>query len=426
MKKAILILMATVLVGGMLFAGGGQEEPAAMEDVMEVEVLHWWTSGGEAAALNVLKEDLEAKGISWVDMPVAGGGGTEAMTVLRSRATSGNPPAAVQMLGFDIIDWASEGLLANLNDVAEAEGWDAVVPEALQKFSKYDGVWIAAPVNIHSTNWVWANKKVCDELGIALPIRSWDDFIMALDKVKASGRTALAHGGQAWQDATMFDSAVIAAGGPEFYKKTMIDLDEAALGSATMKDAFDKMDQLRSYVDDNFSGRDWNLASAMVIEGQAGFQMMGDWAKGEFLNAGQVPGVDFVAFRTPGTQGTVTFNADQFVMFEVDESLRTAQNMLASAILSPTFQVAFNTVKGSVPARTDVSDAEFTIIGKTGMKELAEANSNGTLFGSMAHGHSCPAAVKNAIYDVVTAHFNGQYDAAQAVQELVKAVASAK
>ena len=105
----------------------------------EVEVLHWWTSGGEAAALNVLKQDLEAKGVTWKDMPVAGGGGTQAMTVLRARVASGEPPTAVQMLGFDILDWGKEGVVADLNDVAAEEGWDKVVPPALQAFSMYDG-----------------------------------------------------------------------------------------------------------------------------------------------------------------------------------------------------------------------------------------------------------------------------------------------
>jgi len=93
--------------------------PAVASDV---EVLHWWTSGGEAAALNVLKGDLQAQGIGWNDMPVAGGGGEAAMTTLRARVTAGNPPTAVQMLGFDILDWAAEGALGNLNPVAEREG----------------------------------------------------------------------------------------------------------------------------------------------------------------------------------------------------------------------------------------------------------------------------------------------------------------
>jgi glucose/mannose transport system substrate-binding protein len=390
-----------------------------------VEVLHWWTSGGEAAALNVLKQDLEKEGVGWQDMPVAGGGGEQAMTALRARVTAGNPPTAVQMLGFDITDWAKQGVVADLNDLAAKEGWDNVVPPALQAFSKYDGKWIAAPVNIHSTNWVWANKKVFDDLGIAQPA-NWDELIAALDKIKGAGLVAVAHGGQPWQEATIFDAVVMSTGGPEFYKKAFIDLDQAALNSDTMVQAFDRMAKLRTYVDDNFSGRDWNLASAMVIEGKAGVQFMGDWAKGEFLKAGKVPGQDFLCFRFPGTQGDVTFNSDQFVMFKVGEDRKMAQEKLAGAIMAPSFQVAFNKVKGSVPARTDVDGKDLDACGQQGMKDLAEASKNGTLFGSMAHGHAAPAAVKVATYDVITAHFNGEMDSKTAAEELAKAVAAAQ
>ncbi|WP_420550485.1 ABC transporter substrate-binding protein [Litorivicinus lipolyticus] len=390
-----------------------------------VEVLHWWTSGGEAAALNVLKDDLSGNGVTWQDMPVAGGGGEGAMTVLRARVTANNAPTAAQMLGFDIQDWGAQGSAADLNSVAQAENWDAVVPSALQRFSKYDGQWIAAPVNVHSTNWVWANKKIFDELGLAMPL-NFDQLIDALDAIKAAGYTAFAHGGQAWQDATVFDSVVLSTGGVDFYRQSMIDLDAEALGSDTMKTVFERMGKLASYVDDNFSGRDWNLASAMVINNEAGIQIMGDWAKGEFLNAGKVPGQDFMCFRFPGTAGAVTFNSDQFVMFKVGDDRQKAQGEMAKAVLSPGFQSAFNVVKGSVPARTDVSDADFDDCGKKGMRDLADANANGTLLGSMAHGHAAPAAVKNAVYDVVTAHFNGEYSAEDAVAELVAAVSDAQ
>ena len=412
-KTRILgVLAATSLAAGASNAG-------------DVEVLHWWTSGGEAAALNVLKQDLESQGIGWQDMPVAGGGGEQAMTVLRARVTAGNAPTAVQMLGFDILDWAKEGALADLNEIAAQEGWDAVVPEALQAFARHDGKWISAPVNVHSTNWVWANKAVLDANGISVP-QTWDEFVAAVEKLAAAGVTPIAQGGQAWQEATVFDAVVMSAGGPEFYKSAFIDLDEGALGSDTMKEAFDRMAFIRANVDENFSGRDWNLATAMVINGEAGFQMMGDWAKGEFLNAGKVPGTDFLCFRFPGTQDQVTFNADQFAMFDQGGSVSKEQAALASAILSPSFQSAFNVVKGSVPARTDVSDEAFDACGKQGMKDLAAAASSGNLFGSMAHGHAAPASVKNAVYDVVTAHFNGEYDSATAVEELVDAVSIAK
>lgn len=391
----------------------------------DVEVLHWWTSGGEAAALNVLKQDLESKGIGWLDMPVAGGGGEQAMTVLRARVTAGNPPTAVQMLGFDILDWAEEGALADLNAVAAAEGWDDVVPSALQYFAKHDGKWISAPVNVHSTNWVWANKSVLDNLGLAVPT-TWDEFVAAMQAVQDSGLTALAHGGQAWQEATIFDGVAMSAGGPEFYQAAFIDLDEDAIGSDTMLETFNRMEVLRGFVDENFSGRDWNLASSMVINGEAAFQIMGDWAKGEFINADKVPGTDFLCFRVPGSGGTVTFNSDQFAMFGVQGDAAVDQQQLASSIMSPSFQSAFNVVKGSVPARTDVPNDAFDDCGKKGMADLAAANESGNLFGSMAHGHANRAAVKNAFYDVITAHFNGEYDSETAVDELVTAISIAQ
>ncbi|MDD9909197.1 MAG: ABC transporter substrate-binding protein [Ahrensia sp.] len=390
----------------------------------QVEVLHWWTSGGEAAALDVLKKDLEGQGVAWADMPVAGGGGEAAMTALRARVTAGNAPTAVQMLGFDILDWAKEGKLADLNAVAEKEGWNSVVPAALQAFGKHDGKWISAPVNVHSTNWVWISKSALDATGGKAP-ETWEDLVAVLDKMKENGITPLAHGGQAWQDATIFDAVVLSLG-TDFYQKAMINLDEAALGGDQMKEAFARMEKLRSYVDDNFSGRDWNLASAMVIEGKAGMQMMGDWAKGEFLKAGQKPGDDFVCIRFPGTQGSVTFNSDQFAMFAVGEERQEAQAAMAASIMDPKFQSAFNVVKGSVPARTDVPNEAFDDCGKKGMADLASANDSGTLFGSMAHGHAAPAAVKNALYDVVTRHFNGEISTDEAPAELAASIAAVK
>ena len=386
----------------------------------DVEVLHWWTSGGEAAALDVLKQDLETQGVGWQDMPVAGGGGEAAMTTLRARVTAGNAPTAVQMLGFDITDWANEGVLGNLNTVATEENWDEVVPTALQAFAKHDGNWISAPVNVHSTNWVWINKAALDAAGGKVP-ETWEELVTVLEAMKANGITPLAHGGQPWQDATIFDAVVLSMGN-DFYQKSMIDLDPEALSGEDMTEVFNRMATLRSYVDDNFSGRDWNLASAMVIEGQAGMQMMGDWAKGEFVKAEQTPGEDFLCIRFPGTQGSVTFNSDQFAMFGQDEGNSDAQLKMASSIMNPVFQSAFNVVKGSAPARTDVPNDDFDDCGKKAMSDLAEANTANSLFGSMAHGHAAPAAIKNAVYDVVTQHFNGELSSEEAAQELANSI----
>jgi glucose/mannose transport system substrate-binding protein len=409
MKKKIMSLAIAVVISA-----------PAMAD-QSVEVLHWWTSGGEAAALGVLKSNLEKEGVKWNDMPVAGGGGEQAMTAVRARVTSGNPPTAVQMLGFDIQDWAKQGVLADLSELAAKEGWDKTVPAALQRFSKFDGKWVAAPVNVHSTNWVWANKDVLDKSGVKSEPKTWEEFIVALDKVKKAGYIGLAQGGQPWQEATMFDGVVLSTGGLAFYKKAFIDLDPASLNSPTMVKSFERMAQLRQYADKDFSGRDWNVAAGMVISGKAAFQIMGDWAKGEFVAAKKTPGKDFLCFRVPGSQGIVSFNADQFAIFKVGADKAAAQTKLASAILNPGFQSAFNVVKGSAPARSDVSDAAFDDCGKKAIRDLAEANKKSTLVGSMAQGHTVPASIKNAFYDVITRNFNGQIDAKKAAAELAAA-----
>ncbi len=388
----------------------------------EVEVLHFWTSGGEGQALNVLKDNLEKEGVNWKDMPVAGGGGGDAMTTLRARVTSGNPPSAALLMGFDLLDWADLGVLSNLNSLAEKENWDAVVPDAVKKFTKVDGKWIAAPLAMHSINWVWANKEVLEKSGVNKEPRTWDEFIAAAEKVKKAGYTALAHGGQAWQEATVFDSVVLATGGAEYYRKAFIDLDSDALASPTMLRIFQRMSQLRGLVDDNFSGRDWNVASSMVISGKAGFQIMGDWAKGEFANANKEPNVDYLCFPMPGTAGSVSFLSNQFAMFDAGKDKRAAQLKMASLSLDPKVQVEFNLFKGAVPARTDLSNEKFDTCAKRALRDITYANKANTLVGSIAHGHAVPAAIKNAFYDVITNHFNGQLSDAEAAAEMIVAV----
>ncbi|AZN96213.1 carbohydrate ABC transporter substrate-binding protein [Mesorhizobium sp. M9A.F.Ca.ET.002.03.1.2] len=413
------LLIGTALGSGLAFAAHAQ-------DVKEVEMLHWWTSGGEAAALNVLKEDLAKQGFAWKDVPVAGGGGDAAMTALKAMVAAGNYPTASQMLGYTVLDYAEAGVMGDLTETAVKEGWDKSVPAALQKFSVYDGKWVAAPVNVHSVNWLWINKAVMDKIGGTEP-KTFDDFVALLDKAKAAGVIPLALGGQNWQEATMFDSVVLSTGGPEFYKKAFNDLDEESLKSDTMKKSFDNLAKLVTYVDPNFSGRDWNLATAMVIKGDALVQVMGDWAKGEFNAAKKTPDTDYLCYRFPGTDGSVVYNSDMFGMFDVPDDRKAAQAALATATLSKSFQSAFNVVKGSVPARTDVPDTDFDACGKKGIADLKAANDGGTLFGSLAQGYGAPPAVANAYKDVVSKFVHGQIKTSdEAVTQLVSAIEDAK
>jgi glucose/mannose transport system substrate-binding protein len=414
--------LGSVAAAAVMMAAFG----AHAADVKEVQMLHWWTSGGEAAALNVLKGDLSKEGYAWKDVPVAGGGGDAAMTALKAMVAAGTYPTASQMLGYTVLDYAQAGVMGDLTETAKKEGWDKSVPAALQKFSVYDGKWVAAPVNVHSVNWLWINKAVMDKIGGTEP-KTFDDLISLLDKAKAAGVIPLALGGQNWQEATMFDSIVLSTGGPEFYKKAFNDLDEDSLKSDTMKKSFDNLAKIIKYVDPNFSGRDWNLATAMVIKGDALVQVMGDWAKGEFVAAKKTPDKDFLCYRFPGTDGSVIYNSDMFGMFNVPEDRKAAQVALATATLSKSFQSAFNVVKGSVPARTDVPDTAFDACGKKGIADLKKANDGGTLFGSLAQGYGAPPAIANAYKDVVSKFVHGQIKTSdEAVTQLVQAIDDAR
>ncbi len=409
----------SVLTSLILIAGLGTGNALAQP---EAEVLHWWTSGGEARAVQTLMDEFQANGGKWVDMPVAGGGGDAAMQALRARVLAGNAPTAVQLKGPSIQEWYEEGVLADLSDVGAAEKWNSLLPGAIAKHMKCGGKYCAAPVNVHRVNWIWANTAVLAKAGMAMPT-SWDEFNKAAVKLKAMGITPLAHGGQAWQDATVFESVVLGIGGPAFYQKALVDLDPAALNSPTMVKVFDQMRTLRGFVDANFSGRDWNLATAMVINGEAAFQIMGDWAKGEFTAAGKVPGKDYQCNPTPGAG--FLYNVDSFAMFKVSGADRNAgQKLLAKLIVGENFQKTFNLAKGSIPARLGTPLAEFDYCARRSAYDMDVAASSGTLLPSYAHGMALRGQQAGAITDLVTQHFNSDLGSAQAAKMLAEAVAN--
>ena len=414
MKNTISTLAATALLASTTSVSAG-----------EVEVLHWWTSGGEAASVNYLKDKLSDAGVTWTDFAVAGGGGENAMTVLKSRAISGNPPTAAQIKGPSIQEWGELGFLADIDDVAKANDWDNLLPTVVSDVMKHNGKYVAAPVNVHRVNWMWSNPEVYANAGATIPT-TWDDFMVQAKKLQAAGFVALAHGGQPWQDATVFEAVVLGVGGADYYNSAFVDLDMDALNSATTLEVFETFGNLRQFVDANSPGRDWNVATSMVIEGKAGSQIMGDWAKGEFKVAGKSVGTDYVCTAAPGTSGAHTFNIDSFAFFaQSDASSTEAQNIMAAEILGTDFQTVFNLNKGSIPARLGVSRAEFDTCAHDSMDAFVSASASGSLVPSFAHGMAMSSAVGGAVTDTATNFFNSDQSAADGVAQLVASVKAA-
>jgi glucose/mannose transport system substrate-binding protein len=391
----------------------------------DVEVLHYWTSGGEAKSVAYLKEKLTEAGVGWKDFAVAGGGGENAMTVLKSRAVSGNPPTAAQIKGPSIQEWGELGFLSDIDSVAKANNWDALLPGVVSDVMKHDGKYVAAPVNVHRVNWLWANPEIFQKAGATIPT-TWDDFLVQAKKIQDAGYIALAHGGQAWQDATVFEAVVLGVGGPEYYQKAFVELDADALNSATTEEVFRVFGEIRGLVDENSPGRDWNVATSMVINGEAAMQIMGDWAKGEFTVAGKTPGVDYACVAAPGTSGSFTFNVDSFAFFaQSDADAQKAQQEMAKQILGQDFQKVFNLNKGSIPARLGMARDEFDSCAHASMDAFVSSSQTGGLVPSFAHGMAVPEAVSGAIYDTATNFFNSDQSAAEGKAQLIASIQSA-
>lgn len=410
--KWVVVLMAGAILNASCALAG------------EVEVLHWWTSGGEAQSALVLKKLLEKEGHSWKDMAVAGGGGANAMTVLKSRVVAGNPPAAAQVKGPQIQQWGEEGVLANLDDVAQIGHWNALLPGVIADVMKYEGHFVAVPVNVHKVNWMWVNPEVFRKAGAEIPT-TWDGFETAAEKIKKAGFIPVAWGGQNWQEATVFEAIVLGVGGAGFYKQALVETDGKALNSPTMIKCLDTLRMVLKYIDKDASGRDWNLATNMVIQGKAAMQFMGDWAKGEFKAAGKVYGVDYVALPVPESSQGYLFNVDSFIMFQIkDKAAQEAQKAMARLILEPTFQEVFNVNKGSIPCRLNMSHRPFDYPAICSFDSFSASATAGTLLPSMAHEMAVLPEVRGAIFDVITHFCNSKMTSDKTAERLAKEVAS--
>ena len=335
----------------------------------KTEVIHWWTSGGESAAVKVFAEQYAKAGGTWVDTAIAGGSNARSAAI--SRVVGGKPPTAMQFnTGKQFDEIVANGYVNDIEAVAKADGWDKVVPAAFMKAVTRNGKVFAVPVNIHGQNWVWYNSAVLEKAGIAPP-KTWDDMLAALEKLKGAGVVPLAQGGQAWQERLLFNSILLGVGGRDTFNAVYGKLDMAAIQGEGMRKAVDTFGKLRGYTDAGFSGRDWNLATAMVITGKAGFQVMGDWAKGELIAANLTPGKE-VGCALVGKEANFMMGGDVFVFAKTaDKDQIAAQALLARTMISPETQVLFNNKKGSIPIRTDVDTSKMDACAQAGAKAVS-------------------------------------------------------
>ncbi len=340
----------------------------------ELEVTHWWTSGGEAAAVAEFAKAFDATGHKWVDGAIAGSGGV-ARPIMISRITGGDPMGATQFNhGRQAEELVEAGLMQDLTEVAERENWSEIIyPKSLLDACTVDGKVYCAPVNIHSWQWLWLSHKAFSDAGIPVPT-NWDEFVTAAPALEKVGKIPLAMGNQPWQSNGAFGVMLVALGGIELRAKIFEQRDAEAAAGPEMAKVFKAADKAREMSKDS-KVQDWNQATNLVITGQAGGQIMGDWAQGEFAVANQLAGEDYSCLPGLGVNEVISTGGDAFYFPRMDDPEKTkAQMELASVLVAKTTQVAFNLKKGSLPIRGDVDLSAANDCMKKGLSILASGN----------------------------------------------------
>ncbi|MBV1703567.1 MAG: carbohydrate ABC transporter substrate-binding protein [Hyphomicrobiales bacterium] len=390
---------------------------ARAADPNSVEVIHWWTSGGEAAAVKVFADAFDKAGGKWIDAAIANGDQARAAGI--NRIIGGNPPGMMQFnTGKQLDELVKGGYLDTLDALAKAGNWAAVLPKSIAAASMRDGHWYALPVNIHGQGWMFYSVKAFKDAGVEPP-KTWADVLADAPKLKAKGIIPIAQGGQPWQEHILFDDVLAGQGGSDMFLKVYGDKKTAAAAVADpkFKAVAETFKKLKDFMDPGEAGRNWNDATAMVITGKAGMQMMGDWAKGEFSHANQTAGKDYGCVPI---SGGYIIGGDVFVFPKQAgaSDLSAGQKLLAETMFSPAIQLAFNKVKGSIPVRTDVDTSSMDTCAQQGAALMKDPSKQ---LPSLNYLISPDEA--GALDDVITKYFNTPDETAdQFVQKFADAI----
>jgi glucose/mannose transport system substrate-binding protein len=418
MRKSLSLIAGAAALGLALAGcagGGGTSDP---DNADQVEVFTWWASGSEKVGLDALVEVFNEQypDIEFINASVAGGAGSNAKAALASRLEANDPPDTFQAhAGAELTDYINAGQLQDLSSFYEETGLTDVFPQSLIDQLTVDGAIYSVPSNIHRANVVWVNTAVLKEAGIDPTVApaDIDAWIDDLQKLKDSGVETPLSLGTEWTQMQLLENVLLADLGADGY--TGLWNGDTAWDSDGVKKAVAHYGELLDFVNSDFAGLEWDAATQIVIDGNAGYNLMGDWAEAAFVQAGLTYGTEYTTWPTPGTDGVFDFLADSFTL-TVGAPHEQATKDWLTTISSAEGQKAFNIAKGSIPARTDAVASDYPAYQQTAIQSFAED----TVVSSLAHGAAASISWSGDISSAV-GKFATDKDADSLISALVAA-----
>ncbi|MDM4718702.1 ABC transporter substrate-binding protein [Micromonospora sp. WMMA1363] len=391
-------------------ACGGADSGADQKDV---EVFTWWADGGEKAGLDGLVATFgtQCGDYSFVNGAVAGGAGSNAKQVLASRLQQGDAPDTFQAhAGAELSDYIAAGQVEDLSGLYKEWGLSEALPPGLIDNLTVDGKIYSVPANIHRANVLWTNKTLLSEAGVPAEPTTMADFFTALDALKAKGVGTPLAVGKDWTQLMLLEAVLISDLGAEQF--TGLWNGDTDWNSPEVTKGIEDYKRLLTYTNADRDTFDWTDAGKLLKDGKAGFFLMGDWAPADF-DAKGFTDYGYVAF--PGNGDTFQWLADSFVLPKDAKNAEGTKCWLKT-VGSAEGQQAFNIKKGSIPARTDVTESDYPVYQQSAIKAWKTAKQ----VPSCAHGAACSQGFGEAANSAI-----GKFSSDQDVAGLQKAMAAA-
>jgi glucose/mannose transport system substrate-binding protein len=376
-----VVTSAALVLAGCSVGGDAGSDP---NNPNQVEAITWWASGTEKTALYDLVEVFTQANpdIQFIDASVRGAGGDKARKSIAARLAADNPPDTFQSAaGAALSDYVAKGDLQDLTKFYADNGLTDVYRAALLELLSVDGKIYSVPSDIHRVNVLWSDTRLLTAAGIdpkAAPANI-DALLADLAKVRASGVQYPLALGDGLTRLQLFENVLIADLGAVLYQNLWKSTKNWEGGRLAV--AIEHYGALLDYVDPASGSRDWTEVVQSVVDHDAAYVVMADYALAAFQNAGYTYGKQYVAMPMPGTVGVFDFTADSFTLPTGAVHDAAARKWLLT-VSSAEGQKALSHAKGSIPARTDTVATDYPPYQQSAIASLKMD----TVVPSVAHG----------------------------------------